>query len=182
MLPISGEPEIGGPRPGMTAWVKPKLVRSPRSIPPEQSDQLALDAHAVGRKDSYLISGIGGLKRNRGAPSAETFERCLLLVDQSNHDVASFGTVGLLDESDVAIENAGLDHAVAAHLEREMLPRREHIRGHVDDVAPGLDRFDRRACGNAPHDRHCDGAGALVLRRRAHAAEIALDHARRESA
>ena len=46
----------------------------------------------------------------------------------------------------------------------------------------GLDRLDRRAGGDAAHDRHRDRAAAVVLRARPHPAEIALDHARREAA
>src|SRR5690349_23167870 len=61
------------------------------SIPPEQADQLALDAHAVGGKDAHLIGGIGWLERDRGTAAAETLERCLLVVDQRHDDIAGIG-------------------------------------------------------------------------------------------
>src|SRR2546421_7494016 len=153
-----------------------------RSIPPEQSDELALDADAIGRKDSYLIGGIGRLECNRGPAAAETLERGLLLIDQRHHDVAGIGPFRLLEERNVAIEDTGLDHAVAADFEGEVLAARQQIGRHVDDVALRLDRLDRRAGGNASHYRHRDGAAAFVLRCSSHTAEIALDHARCESA
>src|SRR5258707_536620 len=90
------------------------------SIPPGQSDQFAWDAPGVGRKYSPFISGIGGLGGNRGAPPAEALQRRLLLVDESNHNVTGFGAIGLFDQRNVAIEDTGLNHAVAAHLECEM--------------------------------------------------------------
>src|SRR5262249_49503128 len=51
-----------------------EAARGLRLIASEQPDQLALDAHAVGREDSDLVGGIGGLERNRGAAAAETLE------------------------------------------------------------------------------------------------------------
>src|SRR5262245_30553822 len=51
----------------------PRAARSGRdakSILPVQPDQLALDAHAVGRQDANFVSGIGGLERDGGATAA----------------------------------------------------------------------------------------------------------------
>jgi competence protein ComEC len=42
-----------------------------RLVAPKQPHQLALDAHAVRRENSYLVSRIGRLKRNRSAAAAE---------------------------------------------------------------------------------------------------------------
>ena len=92
-------------------------------VAPEQSDQLALNAHPVGRQDAHLVGGIGRLERDRGAAAAEAFERCLLVVDQRHDDVAGLGGVGAFEQRHVAVEDAGLDHRVAAHFEREMLAR-----------------------------------------------------------
>jgi hypothetical protein len=112
---------------------------------------------------------------------SSALERGFLIVDQCDHDVAGVGGFGLANERDVAVENAGLDHAVAAHFECEMFSGRQQVGRHVDDMAAGLDRLDRRAGGDAAHHRHRDRAGGvvifLVLGGRAHAAEIALDHA-----
>src|SRR2546428_13327841 len=92
-------------------------ARQGGSIPPEQSYQLALDAHPIGWQDSNLVGGIGRLERNRGTAPAKALEGRFFLVDQSHHDVAGVGCIGLFDEREVAVEDAGLDHAVAAHLE-----------------------------------------------------------------
>src|SRR5262249_2115058 len=151
-------------------------------IAPEQPDQLSLDAYAIGRQDSDLVGGIGGLERNRGAAAAETLERRLFFVDQRHHDIARIGPIGLLEQRDIAVEDASLDHAITTHLEREVLPGRKYIGGHVDDVAFGLDRLDRRTGGDAAHDRHRDRTPAFVLRCGAPPAKVALDHARSESA
>src|SRR6516164_6550157 len=95
--------------------------RMTTSIPAEQADQLALDAHPVGRQDAYLVSGIRGLERDRCAAAAETLEGCLFVVDQGDDDVAGVGAIGALEQRDVAVEDAGLDHRIAAHFEGEVL-------------------------------------------------------------
>ena len=87
----------------------------------------------------------------------------------------------LRDQRDVAVEDAGLDHAVAANLQREVLALPKQVGRHVDDMAPGLDRLDRRAGGNSAHDRNGNRTTAIILRGGAHTPEIAFDHARREA-
>src|SRR5262245_30279188 len=86
-----------------------------RSISPEQPVQFALDAYPVRRQDAYLVGGVGGLERDRGAAAAEALQRGLLLIDQRDHDVASVGGVGAAQKRDVAVEDAGVDHRIAAH-------------------------------------------------------------------
>src|SRR5262249_10327186 len=66
--------------------------------------------------------------------------------------------------------------------EREMLAARQHLRRHVDDVALGLDRLDRRAGGDPAHDRHRDWAAAVLLGIASDSAEVALDDAWGEAA
>jgi len=46
---------------------------------------------------------------------------------------SSVGSVGFLDECDVAVEDPSLSHTVAAYLQREVLAGREHVGRHVDD-------------------------------------------------
>src|SRR5215469_1095242 len=152
------------------------------SIPPEQPDQFALDAHAVGWKDANLISRIGRLERNRGAAAAEALKRGLFVIDQGDDDVTGIGCFRALDQRNVAIEDAGLDHRIAADFERKMIAGGEQVRRHIDGMAAGLDCLDRRAGGNAAHNRHRNGAAAIVFGSRAYAAEIALDHTWREAA
>jgi hypothetical protein len=63
-----------------------------------------------------------------------------------------------------------------------MLAGGEKLGRHVDGVAAGLDRFDRRAGGDAAHHRHGNRAAAVVFGRGADPAEIAFDDARGETA
>ena len=121
------------------------------------------------------MAGVGGLERDRGAAAAEALERRLLLVDQGDDDVAGVGDLGAAEQRDVAVEDAGIDHGIAAHFQREMIPGREQVGRHVDGVAAVLDRLDRRAGGDAAHDRNGDRAAALVLGIGAHPPEVALD-------
>ena len=160
------------------------------SIPSEQPRQLALDANAIGWQDAHLVGRVGRFQRDGGAAPAEALQGGLLVVDQRHHDVAGLSRFRLADKRDIAIENAGVDHGVAAHLQGEMLAGGEQVGRHVDDVAALLNCLDRRAGGDAAHHRHRDRtaalAGVLAIRAvrtvRAHAAEVALDHARGEAA
>ncbi len=153
-----------------------------RLIPPEQPDQLALNAHAVGRQDAHLVRGIGRLERDRGAAPPEALKGRLLVVDQGDDDIAGIGAVTALEERNIAVEDAGIDHRVAAHFQREVFSRRQQLRRHVDRGAACLDRLDRRAGGDAAHDRHGDRPSALVFGGGPDAAQIPFDHARREAA
>src|SRR5262249_26243754 len=112
----------------------------------------------------------------------KSLERCFLVVDERDHNVASVCRLGFADQGQIAIENAGLNHAVATDLEREMLAGRKKIGRHVDDVTSGLDGLDRGTGRNATHDRNRNRTTTVVLRRCAHPAEITLDYAGREAA
>ena len=72
-------------------------------------------------KDAYLVRGVGGFERDRGATAAEALKGCLLIIDQSNNNIARFGGFGFSDQRDVTIEDAGLDHAVTAYFQGEMI-------------------------------------------------------------
>ena len=120
------------PRPGFDAELRQlrtavrhhcKMIKDCAIIPPEQPHQLALNAHAVGRQDAYLISGVGGFQRNRGAAPPETLQRRFLVVDQGDDNVAGVGGVAAFHQRDVAVEDSRFDHRIAAHFEREMLAR-----------------------------------------------------------
>src|SRR3974390_1694347 len=130
------------------------------SVPPEQTRQLALDAHAVRREDPHLVGRIRRLERDGRAAAAEALQRCLLVVDPRDDDVAGLRHFGAADQRNVAVEDAGLDHRIAAHFEREVLAGREQVGRHVDDVTALLDGLDRRARGDAAHAWHGNRAGA----------------------
>ncbi len=94
-----------------------------------------------------------------------------------------------MDHHQIAVEDTGLDHRVAAHFERVMLAPGQEVRRHRDGVALTLDRRDRRAGGDAAHHRHDHRATLAVLsleqrrlRGRRLAGEPTLDHARGEAA
>src|SRR5712691_12219900 len=128
-------------------WACPPSWFKIALISPKQPHQLALNLHAIWRQDAHLVAGVGGLERDRGAASAEALERRLLLVDQGDDDVAGVGGLGAAEQRDVAVEDAGVDHGIAAHFQREMIAGREQVGRHVDGVAAVLDRLDRRAGG-----------------------------------
>ena len=88
-----------------------------------------------------------------------------------------------LDQRDIAVENAGVDHRIAAHLKREMLARRQQIGRHVDDAALALDRLDGRAGSDAAHDRNRDRTAVVVIGARGpYTPQIALDDVRNKAA
>jgi ComEC/Rec2-related protein len=153
-----------------------------RSVPPEQPHHLALDAHPRRRQDPHLIGRVGGLERNRSAAAAEAFEGRFLLIDQRHDNVARVGGFGLLDQHGVAFEDAGLDHRIAAHFQREMVAAAEHVGWHVDDLGLVLDRLDRRARRDPAHHWDRDRTAAVIFGTRAHTAERALDDAWGEAA
>src|ERR1043166_7242978 len=158
------------------------LEHDPALVAAEQADELALNLHPARRQDANLVGGVRGLERDRRTAPAEALERRLLLIDERDHDVAGVGALTAADEHQVTVEDAGLYHRVAAHFEGEVLAGRKQIGGNADRVAARLDRLDRRARGDATHDRHRDGTAALVLGRGTHAPEMALDHAWGEAA
>ena len=86
-----------------------------------QSDEAPLNLHAIGSEDAGLIGLIGGFQGDRGAAAAQPFQGDLLIVDQRDDDATVFRRVAALNDHCVTIENAGLYHAVAGHLERVML-------------------------------------------------------------
>ena len=88
------------------------------SVATEDADELALDAHAVRRQDAHLVGRVRRLERDRRTAAAEALQCCFFFVDESDDDVAGVGGFGPLDHRDVAIEDAGLDHRITAHLER----------------------------------------------------------------
>ena len=79
--------------------------------------------------------------------------------------VAPFGRVGpRLDDDDVAVEDAVVDHRVAPHAQREGLAAAEQLLGQRDRLGR-LDRLDRRA-------RPPRGRGAARWSRRRGAAPV----------
>ena len=63
------------------------------------------------------------------------FKRDFVAVDQRDDDLAVLGGLAALDQHGVAIEDAGVDHAVAGDFERVVLAAAEQAGGYVDAVA-----------------------------------------------
>src|SRR5262249_13361219 len=139
--------------------------RSRRLVAPEEADQLSLNAHAIGRQDAHLISRVGWFERYRGAPPAKAFHPGLRGIEDRDYDVAGIPSFRLADQRNVAVENAGFNHAVATTLEGEVLAGGQQVRRHVDHMPASLDRFDGSAGGNTPHNRYSNRAPAIVLGR-----------------
>src|SRR5690606_19310097 len=100
---------------------------SRRSILAEQADQAALHLHPVGREDAGFVGRVGGFEGHRVAPAAQALEGGFLVVYQGDDDFAGGSRILLLDEHGIAIEDAGLDHRVTAHFEREVLAGAQHL-------------------------------------------------------
>src|SRR5216684_8540022 len=157
-----------------------------KSVLPVKPDQLALNLDPVRRQDADFIGSVGRLQRDRGAAAAEPLQRRFLFVDQRHHDIAGLGGLVALDQRHVAVENPGIHHGIAAHLQGVVLSGTEHVRWHADGVTSGLQRLNRCAGGDAAHDRHGHRTVAIVLGTDAGAAadpaERALDDAGRKTA
>src|SRR5262249_21954363 len=181
-----------GQAPHMHPWSK--LGAKPQSCRPtpcrplrrsklaNQSDQFALNIGLVRTEGSRLVVWIGRLERDRGTLLAQALEGGLLLFYQRHDDVAVLGGVAALADDDVALVDAGIDHRIAFHLQRERLSPAHHLGRHANILGVVLDGADRHAGGDAAHQRHTAGTdvgvcgwGRCQLRR---AARAALDDVR----
>jgi hypothetical protein len=89
-----------------------------------------------------LVARVGGIETYR-PPLAPVGLQCrFLIVDQRHHDFPVARRVHLADESEVAVENALLDHRISGNLERVMLARAEQSRRNCETLR-ALERFDR---------------------------------------
>src|SRR5438270_13855587 len=86
-------------------------------IPPQQAHEPALDLDPVGPEDAGFISLVGRFEGDRGAAAAQPLQRHFDVVDQRHHDRAVIGGIAALDDDRVAVEDAGVDHAVAGNFE-----------------------------------------------------------------
>ena len=127
------------------------------SVAPDKADQAALHLYAVGTEDAGLVGRVGGFQRDRRALAAEALQRRLFIVDQRHDDVARIGGLGIADDHRIAVEDAGVDHRIALHLERVMVAARQHFRWNRNRMRLVLDRLDRHAGCDAAHDGDRDG-------------------------
>src|SRR4051794_24905875 len=102
---------------GPAASCSDRTGRRTGSVAPEEPDELALDLHPVRTEDPGLVGGIGGFQSDRGAATPQALQRRLLVVDEGDDDVAGVGIVLAADEDGVIVEDARLDHRIAADFE-----------------------------------------------------------------
>src|SRR5712671_8136368 len=145
---------------------------------PHQPYETALNLDAVGSEDPGLIGLVGRLEGDRVTTAAQPLEGDLLIVDQSNDDAAGFRGVTALNDHGVAVEDTGLDHAIAGYFERIMLAAPpEEARRHPDRRALVAQRLDRCTSRNPAIEREIHGLDIVGDRRtRQRAREIAANH------
>lgn len=135
------------------------FARRALMVAADKPDELALDLDAIGSENTGFVGRIGSLERDGCAPAAEALECRFLVIDQRHDDFTGIGGVRIADDDGVAIEDAGLDHRIALHLQRIMLPPADHFGRHGDFMGIVLDSRDGHARRDAPHDRHGNGGG-----------------------
>src|SRR5712692_590272 len=98
------------------------------SVAADEADETTLHLHPVGPEDAGLVRLVRRLQGDRGAAAAQPLQ-------------GGF---------DVAVENAGVLHAVAGNFERIVLAAAEQARGDADSGFLVAQRRDRRAGGDPP--------------------------------
>src|SRR5690242_910117 len=114
------------------------------SVAADKACETSLDSDLIGTIALRLILPVGRVEADHLTLAAESLECRLRLVDQRDDDLAFTRCVDLADEREIAIENAFLDHRIAGHLERIMLPRAKQ-RCRNREILLSLERLDRRA-------------------------------------
>ena len=100
---------------------------------------------------------------------AQALDGCLILYH--SHNYLPVARIALLAYNNgVAVQNTGVDHTVATHLERKQLDPLGILIGHV--AADVLLRQYGLTCGDRAHDRHSLVAGLVFDRQRAHLAAV----------
>src|SRR5580704_8678057 len=127
--PVRRNPGAAGPAGLNATWSastyafgRPPFSCSCRpSISTQQAHHFSLHADAIRPEDPRFVGWICSLERNRRAPLAQSLERRFLLVDQRDDNLARLRCVLLANDDGVVLEDAGLDHRIAAHLKGEVL-------------------------------------------------------------
>lgn len=122
-----------------------------RSIAADQPDQTALHAHLIFTVKAGLICGVGRFQSDHLVLAAIMFQRGFLFFDQGHDNIAIISVRGFADHDDIAIIDACVDHRIAAHFQRVMIPTPDHALRHGDVVRNLGNRGDRHTCGDAAH-------------------------------
>src|ERR1700704_5326433 len=93
------------------------LKSSPLTEHPDHAADHSDQAH-VGGHDRF-VGGVLGDQLDVSVAALESLHRGVT-VDEGDHDGAVAGFLLWADQDEVAVEDAGVDHAVAAHMEEEV--------------------------------------------------------------
>src|SRR5581483_3924634 len=132
--------------------------RRPGLDPPDQANDLALDAHLLGAHIDRLHLAVGRLEPYPIALTKVALERRLAVLacavgEQGNYHVAVVRRLRRADDDQVPIVDEVLDHRLAADAQRVGILGRKIVTelDHIIRIADGLDRCPG---GDAPHYRH----------------------------
>src|SRR6266550_324266 len=170
-------PWRGGGRPAMSRGGSRPIRLTEK---PDHTSDLADQADVAGH--DRLVGRVFGDQLDVAVLPLEALD-CGVAFDQGDHDGAVGSLVLGADEHQVVIEDAGVDHAVAANPEQEVAVLRQ-VGREQDVVFDVLLRQDRAPGGHVAHDGDRDGVAPLLgdLRvgdqlDRARLAGVALDQA-----
>lgn len=141
------------------------------AVAAQQPGQLALDPHPRRQVALRRVHRVRRFELDHALGMLEILERGVAAVDEGDDDVAVAGAVAATDQGIVAVEDAGIDHRVARHLECIMVAGAEQRRGHREQAII-LERGDRLAGRDAAVEGQFDD---VVRRRRRAAAEIGVN-------
>src|SRR5579859_221739 len=150
------------PGPGAGHRAMPPAASSPTACLPEQTDHAAHDADQTDvTGDDRLVGRVLGDQLDVAVAALEALHGGVA-VDHGHHDRTVRGFLLGAHEDHVAVEDAGVDHAFAAHAEEE-----EAVLGHFgreeDVLLDVLLGQDGGAGGDVADDRHRDGVAALLV-------------------
>ena len=122
-----------------------------------QADREAFDFQRLssGIDDDRLVARAFGDQLDHVAAFLVAFDGDVI-IDPRDHDLAVAGLAGGVHGEQVAVEDAGVDHRVAAHLEQVIGFGREEMGIELVAVLDVFDGEDRAAGGDAADQRQAE--------------------------
>src|SRR5437660_6907072 len=150
----------GAPKPGAG---RPGTPRDDSKISlTEEPDHASNYSHEADvRGHDRLVGRVLGDELDVAVAALEALDG-RVAVDQGHHDRAVGSLVLRPYQDQVAIQDAGVDHAVAANVEQEV-PVLGQVGRKEDVVLDVLLGEDRRAGGHVADDRHGDRVASLLV-------------------
>src|SRR4051794_38500027 len=139
--PPGREPSGPPRRRGSDLQASPRTARTgvsrvrprPRSRdPPEDSDDAAQQAHVAAANRLHAL--VLRLQPDLILLTEEALDGCLVLAHQGDDDLAVAGALRGAHHDEVALQDAGILHAVAAHAEDVVAVLAAHHVGHLEVV------------------------------------------------